>query len=396
MNARSLRKSQIYLLSFSSAVIAASVYYAQPLLAYWAKSFHVSESNAGQVFFYSMLGQALGMIILVPLGDKLKRKKLILFIIGITTVMVILAAVSVNIAMLKGCMLVAGFFSIGQQLMIPLAVDLSAKEERTHVVGMVVSGGLLGVVFARVIGGSITALVNWRAVYAFSAGLLIICFIFIYRFIPESRSKFEGSYADILKSVWMLFRKYGEIRVAILVSGSSFLLSRMFWVTITFLLAADPFNMNTDVIGLFGLVTLTGALSAPLAARLNNYFSPGKVIVCSISLSAIAFMLFFFFSSFIIFIVVGGILMEGSRQLIQITMQSHAISLVPDARSRLNMLYTSGCFVEAALGAALGLITWDWGKWDGVCYVGFIVIAIQSILFIKPWRKEERIKLTPF
>lgn len=383
-----LRKSQIYLLSFSSAVIAANAYYAQPLLAYWSKAFGVSESNAGQVFFCSMLGQALGMITLIPLGDKLRRKRLILWTIGITIASVILAALSVNITMLKGSMLIAGFFSIGPQLMIPLAVDLSPKEERTHIVGMITSGVLSGVVFARLMSGSITAWISWRLVYALSAGFLVISFIFIQRFIPESRSKFEGSYKEILRSVWKLFRQYREIRVAILVSGSSFVLSRMFWATIAFLLASDPFNMNTDVIGMIGLVTLTGALSAPLAGKLNIRFSANKVIVFGIIVLVISFLLLFFFPSVLILIIVGGALMEGSRQLIQVTMQSQTISLVAEARSRLNMLFISGCFVGAALGAALGLIAWHWNKWQGVCYVAFIILALQSIIFARNWRKK--------
>lgn len=378
-----LRKSQIYLLSFSSAVIAANAYYAQPLLAYWSKAFDVSESNAGQVFFCSMLGQALGMITLVPLGDKLKRKKLLLFTVAITMVSVILASVSINITMLKGSMLVAGFFSIGPQLMIPLAVDLSPKEERTHIVGMITAGVLSGVVFARLAGGSITAWINWRMVYALSAFFLAISIVFIYKYIPESRSKFKGSYKEILGSLWQLFKQYKEIRVAILVAGSPFILSRMFWATLAFLLAGHPFNMNTDVIGLIGLITLTGALSAPLAGKLNHRFPANIVIVSGIIILAISFLLLYFFSSVLVLIIIGGALMEGSRQLIQITMQSQTISLVPEARSRLNTLYISGCFVGAALGAALGIIAWHLDKWQGVCYVAFVILLLQSIIFVR-------------
>lgn len=375
-----LHKSQLYLLSFSSAVIAANAYYAQPLLDYWAETFQVSESNAGQVFFLSMLGQALGMIILIPLGDKWKRKRLILWTIGITTVTVIAAAAAVNITMLKACMFIAGFFSIAPQLMIPMAVDLSVKEARTHIVGLITAGVLSGVVFARLLGGSVTEWISWRVVYGLSALFLIVSFIFIYRYIPESRSKFEGSYKQILQSVWKLFRRYGEIRIAVVVSGCAFVLSRMFWATIAFLLA-NNFGMNTGVIGLFGLVTLTGAFSAPLAGRLSARFSAHQVILFGIILLAISFLLLYFFSSVVILIIAGGILMEGSRQLTQITMQSQVISLVAGARSRLNMLYISGCFAGAALGAALGLIAWHWNKWEGVCYVAFAILTVQVVTY---------------
>lgn len=387
-----LKKTQIYLLSFSSAAIIANIYYSQPLLAHWAKTFHVSESSAGQVFFCGVLGMALGAITLIPLGDKLKRKKFILWTIGINIVMVFLVAMSWNITVLKVFMLIVGFFSIGPQLIVPLAVDLSTKENRTKVVGIIISGLLFGAIFARLIGGSITAWFNWRFVYILSTGLMIITFIFIYRFIPESQPKYKGTYGDILKSLWKIFRQQRQLRVAILLGASCFVLSRAFWVTIAFLLAGEPFNMNTDAIGLFGLVTLAGAFNAPVVGRLSNRFSADKIIMFGIMILAIAFLLLFFFPFALLLVVAGGGLMEGGRQLIQVTMQSEVISHSKEARSRLNMLYITGGFAGSALGAALGLIAWHWGKWDGVCYVAFIVVLFQSIIFAKDWFKVSKQK----
>lgn len=383
-----LRKSQIYLLSFSSAVLSANCYYAQPLLAYWAKAFQVSESNAGQVFFFSMLGQALGMITLVPLGDKLERKRFTLWTIGITIGAVLMAAFSVNISMLKMSMLIAGFFSVGPQIMIPMAVDLSVPEKQTHIVGMITAGILTGAVFARLVGGSINAWIGWRVVYAMSAGFLLVSFLFIYRFIPHSRSKFEGTYGEILQSVWQLFRQHNEIRISIVVSGCAFVLSRMFWATIAFLLAGKPFNMNTDVIGVIGLVTLAGSVSAPLAGKLTRRFTSHKVIVFNLVLLALSFLVLFLFPKFLIAVIAGGLLMEGSRQLIQVNMQSQTIGIAAEARSRLNMLYIAGCFSGAALGAALGLIAWHWNKWQGVCYVAFLILLIQSATYLYSHRKK--------
>lgn len=377
-----LRKSQIYLLSCCSAVVSANSYYAQPLLAYWARSFHVTESSAGQVFFLSMLGQALGIIMLVPLGDKFLRKKLVLWSIAITTVTVALAAFSINLAMLKACMLVSGFFSIAPQLIIPMAVDLSSPKERTRIVGVITSGILSGVVFARLAGGSLTAWLSWREVYEISAVLLAVSFVSVYRYIPESTSGFTGSYGDILRSGWKLLRRFSGVRVAMLVGGTGFVVSRMFWATLSFLLAATPFNLSTDIIGVIGLVTLAGSASAPLAASLSKRFSFETVIVIGIATLVVSFILLFLFSASLVMIIAGGLLMEGGRQLFQVPMQSHAINLAPEARSRLNMLYISGCFLGAALGAALGLVAWYLDKWQGVCYAAFLILTIQIVTFV--------------
>jgi len=381
-----LRKSQIYLLAFSSAVITANLYYSQPLLAYWADTFQVSESSAGQTFFYSMLGQALGLIALIPLGDKLKRKKFLLWIIAAAMLAIIAAALSVNLVMLKAAMFVSGFFSVGPQIIIPLTVDLSPQKERTHVVGVITSGILTGTVFARLFSGSITVWMNWQMVYVFSALFTVIIFFLIRRYIPESRSDFKGSYKKILQSVWQLFKKYSEIRVAVIVSSCSFVVSRMFWATVAFLLAGHLFNLTTDLIGIFGLVTLTGSLSAPLAGKLEAHFSDKKVIVFGMLTLVTSFVVLYFFSSVLIFVVVGGALMEGSRQLVQVTMQSQTIGLVKEARSRLNMLYISGCFIGAALGAALGLAAWHWNGWEGVCVVAFVILAIQMLVYFQSLR----------
>lgn len=377
-----LSKSQIYLLSVASAVIAANAYYAQPLLAYWANTFQVSEASAGQVFFLSMLGQALGMITLVPLGDKFRRKQLILWTMGCSAVAILMAAFSGGIGMLKICMLIGGFFSIAPQLMIPMAVDLSLPEYRTHIIGLITAGVLSGVVFARLFAGIITVWFGWRLVYGLSALLLTLSFVGIRRFIPESRPGFTGSYGSILKSGWKLFRQFPEIRVAILLGGTGFVLSRMFWATIAFLLAGPLYGLNTDLIGLVGLVTLAGAASAPLAGALGRRFTANQIITLGIGLLVVSFGLLFFFPSHLTIVLAGGLLMEGSRQLIQINMQSRTISLVAEARSRLNMLFISGCFLGAALGAALGLFAWHLDKWNGVCYAAFLILAIQITVFM--------------
>lgn len=376
-----LRKSQLYLLSFSSAVIIANIYYAQPLLAYWTSYFHVSESSAGQVFFYGLLGMALGGITLIPLGDKLKRRKLILWTIGTNIVMTVIVAMSWNIMMLQGCMLIVGFFCIGPQLIIPMAVNLRAKEKRTKTIGIIISGVLSGSIFARVIAGAITAWFNWRVVYILSSVLLSISFILIYKFIPESQPKYRGTYYDILKSTWEIFRQHNQIGRSILLGGSCLVVSRIFWGTIAFLLAGPPFNMNTDMIGLFSLISLTGAFTALITGRLDDRLSTNKIIIFGIVILAVAFFFFLFFSLTLLLIVVGTGLMEGGRQLIQVTMQSETVSLSEEARSRLNMLYTTGVFAGNAIGVALGLIAWSWDQWNGVCYVAFMVVLLQCIIF---------------
>ncbi len=383
-----LRKSQLYLLSFSAAVITANLYYSQPLLAYWAKTFEVSESNAGQTFFYSMLGQALGLITLIPLGDKLRRKRFLLWIVGAGALSVLGASVALNLVMLKVFMFISGFLAVGPQIMIPMAVDLNPPAERTHIVGMITSGILTGTVFARLFAGGITAWINWRTVYVLSAGLTILVFILIRYYIPESRSNFKGTYKDILISVWRLLKKYGEIRLAVVVSSCAFIVSRMFWATIAFLLAGQPFNLTTDVIGIFGIITLAGSLSAPLAGKLGDRFSGKKVILFGMTILFSSFILLYFFSTSFIMVLLGGLLMEGGRQLVQITMQGQTIGLVEGARSRLNMLFISGCFIGAALGAALGLAAWHWHKWEGVCYVGFAVLALQGIVYLQSFVKK--------
>jgi MFS-type transporter involved in bile tolerance (Atg22 family) len=107
----------------------------------------------------------------------------------------------------------------------------------------------------------------------------------------------------------------------------------MFWVTIAFRLGGVPFNLDTDIIGLFGLVTLAGAVSAPLTGMLNKRFTSNQVIQFGMTTLVISFILLFFFHSNLVFIILGGLLMEGSRQLIQITMQAQTISLEAEASS---------------------------------------------------------------
>ena len=72
----------VWLLALTCGLVVANIYYNQPLLAAIGRSFGVSDSQASFVATATQVGYTLGMLLLVPLGDKLERKRFVLWLLG--------------------------------------------------------------------------------------------------------------------------------------------------------------------------------------------------------------------------------------------------------------------------------------------------------------------------
>ena len=68
----------VWLFAIASGLCVANVYYAQPLLDLLAVSLGISLAAVGSVVTATQVGSALALLLLVPLGDRLERRRLML------------------------------------------------------------------------------------------------------------------------------------------------------------------------------------------------------------------------------------------------------------------------------------------------------------------------------
>src|SRR5690606_25595946 len=157
-----ISRAVVWLMSVISGLVVANNYYNQPLLALIADDLHVTESAASKISVLTQLGYAAGLLLIVPLGDKFLRKKLILIDLVLVFLSLVWMTFGQELWMLYAASLLIGATSVIPQLFVPIAAQLSADKEKSTNIGIVMSGLLLGILLSRFIGGIVGEIWGWR------------------------------------------------------------------------------------------------------------------------------------------------------------------------------------------------------------------------------------------
>lgn len=385
-----MRRSIVWIMAVTSGAAVANLYYNQPLLAVIAQSFHASAHQVGLIPMLTQLGYALGLLLFVPLGDLMERRRLIVTMLTATALAMGVAAVSVNITWLVVASLVIGMTTIVAQLIVPFAAQLAKPGDRGKVVGTVMSGVLIGILLARTVSGFIGAHFGWRAMYWIASGLMIVFAVGLAVLLPNSQPSLTMSYRQLMQSLWGLIREQPVLREASMIGAMSFGAFSAFWSTLVFFLEKPPYQYGSEVAGLFGLVGVVGAAAAPLAGRLADKKSPRITVGLAIIITTSSFFIFWLKGYQLWGLIVGVILLDLGVQATQVSNQARIFNLQPEAYSRLNALYIMFYFVGGAIGSFVGAYGWSKWQWNGVCGVGLLLMVVAIVTFfigVKPSRK---------
>ena len=207
-------------MAITCGLVVANIYYNQPLLAAIGRTFQLSDSSASLVATATQVGYTLGMLLVVPLGDKLERKRLMLLMLLGAAGCMGLAAVAPTFALLVGSSVLIGIFSAVPQLLVPMAAHLAPEEGRGRVVGRVMSGLLIGILLSRTVSGYVGLHLGWRAMFEIGAGLMLLLVGLLAWKLPTDLPTFTGSYSSLMKSLLTLTREQVPLRRAALVGGT--------------------------------------------------------------------------------------------------------------------------------------------------------------------------------
>lgn len=357
-------------MAFSTGAIVANIYYIQPLLSLIAASFHISVTQIGAVAMVSQLGSALGMMLFVPLGDSKERRRLIVTLLICAAVCLALVASARTIVWLALATFGVGMTASTVHVIVPFAVQLASPERRGATVGAVLSGLLFGILLARTLSGFLGAWAGWRAVYWFASGLMLLVAILIRTALPESRPEAALSWPRLMRSASALIREQPVLREAALQGALFFCAFSAFWTTLVFFLQKPPYRYGSDVAGLFGLVGAAGALCAPFIGRLADRYGARRNVLAALLLTLLSFVVLYGFGHHLAGIVAGVVLLDVGVQTGHVSNQTRIYGLVPEARSRLNMVYMMCYFIAGALGSFGGSMLWQRFAWGGVCALG--------------------------
>ncbi|KUF40223.1 MFS transporter [Myroides marinus] len=378
----SLSKSNVLFMAAVTGLIVANLYYCQPLIPMIADEFRVSEASAGTLTYLTQAGYAVGMFLMIPLGDMLERKKQIIITTIFATISLSLMAVVHNFFVLQIISFVLGATSIVPQLVLPLAASLSSDEQRGKVIGTVVSGLLIGILFSRTLSGFVGVWLGWRGMFWIATAISVILVIMIQLRLPYNKPNFNGKVIDLYKSLFILIKEQPVLRESTGITALAFAQFGAFWTTMVLLLHNEPFGYDSALIGSFGLIGACGAFAAPLVGKVGGSGGARKLILYGIVLTFLSFAVFYFSSVSVVGLIIGIVLIDLGLQIIHVSNQTRIYSLLPEARNRLNTVYMSFSFLGTAFGSAFGLYLWKFFGWSGVCIGGMCLALLSFIVYL--------------
>ncbi|AMD17734.1 hypothetical protein TL18_06685 [Methanobrevibacter sp. YE315] len=369
------------LFAICSGLAIGNLYWAQPLLVAIMEGFGLPAVNGGLLVTATQIGYAIGILLIVPLGDYVRRKRLITIVMGLTVLTLISCAVSPSFMILSLSLFSMGVVTISGQIILPLAGDLSSPEERGRIVGIVSSGITTGILFSRFASGILAGLWGWRSVYVIAAILNLIMVLAIIYVLPEIPQKNKlTSYKGLIASVFTSFKLYKVLPKILLHSGLIFGLAfNMFWTSLTFLLSGDPFHYDTFQIGLVSLAGLTAAVFGVGLGKLQDKGLSVPALGIFVLTSAISMILGLIFKESIIAIIIIAGVFSIAVQGVSVLAQARLFNLSNEERSRLNTVFVVSNFIFGAIGSALASLLWSLGSWEYVM-TGSAAISIIALI----------------
>lgn len=374
----------ILLMAITSGIAVANIYYIQPLLEQIAATYHVSQASAGLLATLTQVGYALGLFLILPIADLMERKKLVLTMLILAAISLIVMFLSSNYFITAIACLAVGTTSIIPQLMVPLGAKLSSDADRGKNIGHIMSGLLVGILLSRVFSGILGKYFGWRSIYLIAVVLMLVLFLLIKAMLPicEANADPAMTYVSSLKSMTKLPRQYPVLREAAINAALMMGAFSALWTTLTFQLQSKTFQLDTNIVGLFGLIGVTGILFAPFAGKMSDQKGARFTVGLNIGIVLISYLCFLVFGFHILGLILGVILLDMGVQCSNVANQTRIQKLSDEARNRITSIYMVSLFVGGALGSYLGALLYTHYGWYGFCVLGIISQLLAVLVHI--------------
>ena len=375
----------VFFMALAIGIIVANLYYLQPLLHQVKGDFKIGTVATSGLITLVQLGYAAGLAFVVPLGDFLRRRALIVAIFVVAAVAMLAGSLVHNVALFAMITVVIGLSSCGGHVIIPFAADLADEGQRGRVVGRLMSGLLLGVLLSRTFSGIVAQGVGWRGVYVIAAGVLVVAAVVLSRVLPDEAVRPHIRYVELVADSFRSLATYRELRRRAWIGATSFASFAVLWSTLAFHLSGAPFHYSNVEIGLFGLLGVGGVLAANVAGSQADRRHSREVTIIAAALIGLSYALMWMGQSDVWLLMVAIFLLDAGMQGMQITNQAIIFTLNPDKRSRINSAYMVCYFLGGAAGSLAAGVTYAQRGWSGVCVLG-LALALLIVVPALVWR----------
>lgn len=345
-------------LAIACGVIVANLYYAQPLVGPISSTLELSSGAAGLIVTLTQIGYGIGLLLIVPLGDILENRKLVVTLLLFTAVVLAIAAVVKSATLFLAASLFIGLGSVAAQVLVPYAAHLSPDATRGRNVGNVMSGLLLGIMLARPISSIAAEYMGWRAIFVFSAAIIFVLALVLGKLLPPRQPMTTTQYPILLKSMLHLLKTTPVLQRRAIYHFCVFGTFSLFWTTVPMLLTGPIFNFSQKEVALYALVGVSGAVAAPVAGRFadKGWVRPATGFALALVIISVIFPLMIQSGSTLslVILVISAILLDMGVSANLVLGQRAIFSLGAEFRSRLNGLYMAIFFAGGAIGSATG------------------------------------------
>ncbi|QXM23270.1 MFS transporter [Enterobacter mori] len=376
-------RSVVWLFATASGLSVANVYYAQPLLDALAGDFGISPAAVGGVVTATQIGCALALLFVVPLGDKVDRRRLMAFqLVALVVALASVGLAQTTLALLAG-MLATGMLGTAMtQGLIAYAASAASPHEQGRVVGAAQGGVFMGLLLARVFAGGISDIAGWRGVYLCAAALMLTIALPLWWRLPILPAVTAAmSYPRLIGSMLTLLRREKVLQIRGVLALLMFASFNIFWSALVLPLSAPPFSFSHTAIGAFGLAGAVGALAAGRAGRWADRGYAQRTSAVALVILLLAWWPLSLMDRSLGILLIGIILLDLGGQALHVTNQSMIFRTRPEAHSRLVGLYMLFYAVGSGLGAFATTMTYAFAGWPGVCLLG----ASVSLLALVFW-----------
>jgi len=378
------------LIAAACGLIVANIYYAQPLVGPIREAIGLSAGAAGLVVTLTQIGYCAGLLLVVPLGDLLENRRLVLALVGVLVAALAAAPFVPGLGhpapAFLACSLLIGFCAVAVQVLVPYASHMAPEHVRGRVVGNIVSGLMLGIMLARPVASFITHVWSWQVVYVLSAVLMVLLALVLRLLLPARRPHSSLGYVALLASMHGLLRDLPVLRRRAIYQAGMFGAFSVFWTVTPLLLASPAYGMSQRDIAWFALAGVAGAIAAPISGRVADRGWTRPASAFCMLLGVLSFvptlgaegggrlgLAILVLAAIALDFAVSGNLVLGQRAI---------YALGAEVRGRVNGLYMATFFLGGATGSALGAWSFAHGGWQAACAVGMGLIGAVFLVFL--------------
>ncbi|MFL1377844.1 MFS transporter [Nocardiopsis protaetiae] len=377
-------------MAVAAGLSVAGNYFAQPLLGLLRVELGMTTTTAGLAVAAAQIGYAVGLGLLVPLGDRYARRGLAATLLAATGLLLALAGTAPTGWLLLAATALAAVTSVGAQVLVPFAAELAPPGRRARDIGIVMAGVLAGGLVGRAVSGVLAELAGWRTVYWATAVLLLIVAAVVWRVLPGGGG--DRSEATRPLRLWRstaaLLADLPALRRPIATAALAMASFTVHLTVVTLLLVDAPYGWTPATIGLVGLIGVIGPLAMPLAGRLVDRGHPRAVLVTGLALAAAGWTVMLPAQhGGLAWLLVGLVLLNAGQTAVLNASQTTAYDLRPQARSRINAVFMTLFFAGGAVGGALAPVVWVNAHWTGACLLGIGLVVLGLLVALAPRRR---------